>query len=43
MNKVCLGSCLAQNYYNSRSLWAPFWFCHKAEKNSLFPSSRLME
>jgi SynChlorMet cassette radical SAM/SPASM protein ScmF len=43
MNKACLGSCLAQNYYNNRNLWAPFWFCHKAEKENLFPSSRLNE
>ncbi len=43
MNKACLGSCLAQNYYNNRSLWAPFWFCRKAERDNLFPSSRLIE
>ncbi len=38
----CLGSCVAQNYYRTSSLFAPFWFCEEAERNGLFPSSRLM-
>jgi SynChlorMet cassette radical SAM/SPASM protein ScmF len=37
----CLGSCIAQNYYETGSLWAPFWFCHQAEEAGLFPASRL--
>jgi SynChlorMet cassette radical SAM/SPASM protein ScmF len=37
----CLGSCLAQNYYSSGRLWSPFWFCRLAEKEGLFPKSRL--
>jgi len=40
MKGVCFGSCIAQNYYRSRSLWAPFWFCEEAEKAGLFPGSR---
>jgi len=40
MKARCLGSCLAQNYYRSRSLWAPFWFCEQAEALGLFPASR---
>lgn len=41
MKHTCLGACLAQNYYRTRSLWAPFWFCRLAEQNGLFPDSRL--
>jgi SynChlorMet cassette radical SAM/SPASM protein ScmF len=40
MNHRCLGSCVAQNYYRTGSLWAPFWFCEEAERASLFPTSR---
>lgn len=36
----CLGSCIAQNYYSRRQLWAPFWFCEQAEASGLFPPSR---
>jgi len=41
MKVVCLGSCIAQNYYRSRSLWAPFWYCEDARKAGLFPEGRL--
>ena len=41
MKHRCLGSCVAQNYYSTASLWAPFWFCEEAEKIGLFPASRL--
>ncbi len=41
MRAHCLGSCVAQNYYSKGSLWAPFWFCEQAEKEGLFPASRL--
>ena len=41
MKGVCLGSCIAQNYYRSRSLWAPFWFCEEARREGLFPEARL--
>ncbi|TLU83389.1 MAG: SynChlorMet cassette radical SAM/SPASM protein ScmF [Chlorobium sp.] len=37
----CLGSCIAQNYYATRNLWAPFWFCKSAFEAGLFPESRL--
>jgi SynChlorMet cassette radical SAM/SPASM protein ScmF len=40
MQSRCLGSCLAQNYYQSRNLWTPFWFCQQAEAAGLFPESR---
>lgn len=41
MKSRCLGSCIAQNYYSKGNLWSPFWFCEKAEKEGLFPASRL--
>jgi SynChlorMet cassette radical SAM/SPASM protein ScmF len=41
MKGRCLGSCVAQNYYNSGNLFAPFWFCRQAEEAGLFPASRL--
>ncbi len=43
MKKMCLGSCIAQNYYRSHNLWAPFWFCEEAERAGLFPASRSSE
>jgi SynChlorMet cassette radical SAM/SPASM protein ScmF len=41
MSGLCLGACIAQNYYRSSSLWAPFWFCEGAEQQGLFPKSRM--
>jgi len=41
MKEICLGSCIAQNYYSSKSVWAPFWFCQEAKKLGLFPETRL--
>jgi SynChlorMet cassette radical SAM/SPASM protein ScmF len=41
MKHLCLGSCIAQNYYRTHSLWAPFWFCEQASAAGLFPDSRL--
>jgi SynChlorMet cassette radical SAM/SPASM protein ScmF len=41
MKSRCLGSCIAQNYYRTGSLWAPFWFCEQAEKDGFFPATRL--
>jgi len=40
MKQQCLGSCIAQNYYRSGDLWAPFWFCEQADAMGLFPASR---
>jgi SynChlorMet cassette radical SAM/SPASM protein ScmF len=40
MKSMCLGSCIAQNYYRSRELWAPNWFCEEADKKGLFPQTR---
>ncbi|MGD8776217.1 MAG: SynChlorMet cassette radical SAM/SPASM protein ScmF [Syntrophobacterales bacterium] len=41
MKEICLGSCLAQNYYRSKSLWEPFWFCDEAHRRGLFPETRI--
>jgi SynChlorMet cassette radical SAM/SPASM protein ScmF len=38
---ICLGSCVAQNYYLGRDLWAPFWYCERARQQGLFPRTRL--
>lgn len=40
LNRLCLGSCVAQNYCRSGDLLSPFWFCEEAEKQGLFPESR---
>lgn len=37
----CLGSCVAQNFYRSGSLWAGYWYCEEAHRRGLFPESRL--
>jgi SynChlorMet cassette radical SAM/SPASM protein ScmF len=41
MKTQCLGSCIAQNYYRSRDLTAPYWFCQEVYEMGLFPVSRL--
>ncbi len=40
MKQVCMGSCIAQNYYRHRDLWAPFWYCEEAHNQGLFPKTR---
>ncbi|MFH1727234.1 MAG: SynChlorMet cassette radical SAM/SPASM protein ScmF [Pseudomonadota bacterium] len=42
MKKACLGSCVALNYYRTRNLYAPYWYCEEAFEASLFPESRLV-
>ena len=42
MKKMCVGHCIANNYFVNRNLFAPFWFCHEAHKMKLFPESRLV-
>ena len=37
MKRVCLGNCVAQNFYRSKSLWAPNWYCEEAAKRGSFP------
>jgi len=43
MKKMCLGSCVAQNYYRSRDLMGASWYCEEAEAAGLFPKSRLID
>ncbi|MFQ5922645.1 MAG: SynChlorMet cassette radical SAM/SPASM protein ScmF, partial [Anaerolineales bacterium] len=42
MKHLCLGTCIAQNYYRNGILWSPFWFCEQAKETNLFPESRLI-
>jgi SynChlorMet cassette radical SAM/SPASM protein ScmF len=41
MNSACLGSCIAQNFYRTTNIWAPFWFCDMAYSEGLFPETRI--
>jgi len=41
MKAICLGSCLAQNYYSSQNIWAPYWYCEVAYNRGLFPHTRI--
>jgi SynChlorMet cassette radical SAM/SPASM protein ScmF len=41
MKSRCLGNCIAQNYYSSKNIWAPYWYCDKAKKEGLFPETRV--
>jgi SynChlorMet cassette radical SAM/SPASM protein ScmF len=42
MKGGCRAKCIAQNYYQTHRLWAPFWFCQSAHEQGLFPESRLI-
>ena len=42
MKGICRGSCIAQNYYKDRDLWAPYWYCEEARALGLFPETRLV-
>jgi SynChlorMet cassette radical SAM/SPASM protein ScmF len=41
MRSICLGSCVAQNYYSTKSLWAGYWYCEQAKRLGLFPGTRV--
>ena len=41
MKEKCLGSCVAMNYYRSKDIFAPFWYCELAHKEGLFPAKHL--
>jgi len=43
MKKVCIGSCIAQNFYLKKDLWSPFWYCDEAYKLNMFPKTRILE
>jgi SynChlorMet cassette radical SAM/SPASM protein ScmF len=42
MKSICKGSCIANNYYSSKRLFAPYWYCSQAFEAGLFPKSRLI-
>jgi radical SAM protein with 4Fe4S-binding SPASM domain len=42
MKGMCLGSCVAQNYYRNQTIWAPNWYCQVAHDRGLFPDSRVL-
>ena len=42
MRFLCLGGCVAQNFYRSGSFWTPHWFCAHAEQAGLFPATRFL-
>ncbi len=39
----CLGSCVAENYHQTKRLTAAYWFCAQAVEAGLFPLARLRE
>ncbi len=41
MKRICTASCIAQNYYRTKSLWKSFWFCSEAHRKGLFPETRI--
>ena len=43
MKRFCLGNCIALNYFLTKNLWAPFWYCDQAWKSGLFQTTRLGE
>jgi SynChlorMet cassette radical SAM/SPASM protein ScmF len=42
MKELCLGNCIAHNFYSTGSIWAPHAFCEQAENAGLFPRSRII-
>ena len=42
MKNICLGSCIANNYYKDKNIFAPYWFCEQALAAGVFPKSRLL-
>jgi SynChlorMet cassette radical SAM/SPASM protein ScmF len=42
VKNICLGSCVAQNYYRSKNLWAGYWYCDEAKNLGLFPKTRVV-
>ena len=41
MKKACHGTCVALNYYRTKNLVSPFWYCEEAFKAGLFPETRI--
>lgn len=38
LSNLCLGSCVAQNYFNAKNLWAPFYLCEELYESGEFPA-----
>lgn len=43
MKGICVGGCLAQNYYRSKRIWAAYWYCQEAYDKGLFPATRMVK
>ena len=43
LRKMCMGACIAQNYYTHKNLWSAFWYCEEASHIGLFPEMRRLE
>jgi SynChlorMet cassette radical SAM/SPASM protein ScmF len=43
LRKMCMGACIAQNYYTHKNLWSTFWYCEEASRIGLFPELRQRE
>ncbi|MBU8902515.1 MAG: SynChlorMet cassette radical SAM/SPASM protein ScmF [Victivallales bacterium] len=41
MKTMCLGECIANNYFVHHNLFGSYWFCEAALKMKIFPISRL--
>lgn len=42
MKHMCMGECVANNYFVHHNLFGPYWFCEEAHKIKLFPESRIV-
>jgi SynChlorMet cassette radical SAM/SPASM protein ScmF len=42
VKNICLGNCVAQNYYRSKNLWEGYWYCEEAKNRGLFPETRIV-
>jgi len=42
LKNICLGYCVAMNYYVKREWLAPCWICEEAYRQGLFPDSRII-
>lgn len=41
--RICMGHCVANNYFHSGNLAAPYGFCQQADELGLFPATRKRE
>ena len=41
MKNMCLGLYVAMNYYRSKDLFAPHWYCEEAHNAGFFPAERI--